>query len=248
MINPNADNQVNQQNEEIAESANIMYNDINSQNTPVQSSKFYEGQYDKNDPISKESSNKVKFTEKEYKDKYYICEECGSFPLINIINDRLIKITCKKHNKEIEFDEFIKKIYNNKIDINKFKKCETHKKELIKACIKCNINLCENCKHQDDKENHLIKTFEELAKEMNYIVSFLENYIYNKYNFQKNQIISDDKTFREGLKSEIQNQHKTETSFDFIQNSKELIYTIIADSKNCPNYIHYKNLKYLNSY
>ena len=254
MNNPSNGNQGNLINEDNSELINNINNEYNFQynTSTVRSSKFYgeELLLDKNSSIQKESSNKVKFTEELYKNKHYICKKCGTFPLINFINETTISLTCqnKNHEEQIKLNEFIERIDNNKdIVINEYQNCKTHKEKLIKACINCNKNLCTKCEHESN-ENHIIKAFDELYKEINFIIVLLQNYVHEKYNPQKNKkIASEDKGFNSDLKS-IENHQKTESNFEFIQNSKDLIFTVIVESKNCPNYIHYKNIKYLNSY
>ena len=200
----------------------------------------------------KESSNKIKFTEENFKDKHYICEQCNSFPLIKIINEKRISLTCqnKNHIEQIEFDEFIKRIENNKhIDIKKYQYCQEpnhEKEELIKVCINCKQNLCSKCIHEEN-ENHKIKTFEELSKETNYIKSILKKYVNEKYNYHKNPKKENQKD-QFFTRQDFNSEHLTDSDIGFLANSKDLIFTVIVESKNCPNYIHFQNMRYLNSY
>ena len=230
-----------------------LFNDINNYEAEgIIKSSIFQGKYDIISNINKDSSsNKIKYTEESFKDKHYICQNCKTFPLIKIINEKTISLLCenKNHKEEIELNLYIERIKNNKIkDINNYQNCEIHNQKLIRVCINCNTNLCSKCNHESN-ENHIIKTFEELKEQTNYIQSILKNRVDENYNYPYNseKKASEGKNFSDGLKSDLSKQKKTETDLS-IYNFNFLIYLIIAESKNCPNYIHYQNMKYLNFY
>ena len=201
-----------------------------------------------------------------YKDKHYMCKFCSSFPLIKLIDNNNILLIYNNHRDKIEIEEFLKRIREDKdnIDINEYKQCKIHKnnKNLIKVCINCKKNLCEECLKDNTHKDHQIKSFEELNKETIYIQNILKNYI-DKNKYHKENKTYSNQTFTKGLELELEKQknsereitkkiaselkEKGEDPFKIIYNFRALIHIVLSDLELCQNYIHYENIRYFNS-
>ena len=125
--------------------------DMNKENVEANSLSEYKKYYSYKSRINTNKSEEDPINYSEiYKDKHYICKNCSSFPLIKIMNNKnKILLICNNHREEIEIEAFLTRLReekNNK-DINVYKQCKIHKnnKNLIKACINCKKNLCEEC-------------------------------------------------------------------------------------------------------
>jgi len=228
---------------------------------------------DENDPIHMSSeiykdfylsniTDRLSQITQKYKNSHYICQQCSKFPSILLSDDKDEKIILKcnntEHNVEKEIHEFIKAIdpiKKDNIDLNKYQFCQEHNKKITKVCISCKLNLCKQCKHED---NHQIKRYEDLKEENMYLIIFLNNYVKEFYQKEKpknkndSKSNSDDKNFYEGLKSKEDEKEKsntTELSQNFFEKFHEslslwiLIQIILSDLENIPNYIHFENLK-----
>ena len=239
--------------------------DMNKENVEANSLIEYKKYYSYKSRINTNKSEEDPNNYSEiYKDKHYICKFCSSFPLIKLIDNNNILLICNNHRDKIEIEEFLKRIKEDKdnIDINKYKQCKIHKnnKILIKVCINCKKNLCEECLKDNTHKDHQIKSFEELNKETIYIQNILKNYI-DKNKYHKENKTYSNQTFTKGIpESEKQNserdltkkidselKEKGENPFKIIYNFRALIHIVLSDLELCQNYIHYENIRYFNS-
>ena len=145
--------------------------DVIIENENLLSNNLYGSKLDKPKPsiIDKNSSTQKELYSKEkYKNKHYICQDCSSFPLINLIkNDKKFKLLlkCENHKEEIDLKTYVERIEriskNNKIDSYSYQFCKIHKNEnYIFACLKCKMNLCSECNKSHNKEHkkqHIFK-------------------------------------------------------------------------------------------
>ena len=205
-----------------------------------------------------ETEKKVSEIINKNKNKLYICEKCKTFPIIRIIGNK-IKITCKdtKHEEEMEIRKYIQNITKNEVDeknveeIKKYKFCKTHiEKPIIKACVNCKQNLCEEC--LKNHENHKIKEFKELDEEIEYLKKQLLEYINSNYSNDKNEGNNSYKhsNLESAFKSADNKDKSSGSNTNFEQGLEEsdilidsIIY-LISNMTDFPSYSHYENVKY----
>ena len=106
---------------------------------------------------SLKNSESLKNEIQNYINTSYQCADCKEIPLIDFIDENNIKLNCKC-NKNIEIEEYLKKIENN----NDFQQslCRTHKKEFDHYCYDCNKILCIECQTEHLNRNHNIEEYE----------------------------------------------------------------------------------------
>ena len=195
--------------------------------------------------------------------KLYICEKCGQFPIIRRLGNKM-KITCTecKQEKEMELSEYYQTI---KYEINekngeenkKYKFCNIHKeKPIIKVCINCKKNLCEEC--CNNHKNHQIKEFKELDKEIDYLKKQVSDYINESYlcndkKEEKNSNSNSNTSKHYKIKSAIESIDKkggfSESNTIFEQkledsNFLDLIIIVFSNMKEYPSYSHYENIRH----
>ena len=207
----------------------------------------------------------------DYKYIHYICPKCISFPLIKMINNKTIILICpnQNHKEEIEIKNYIERLIlpeTKNINIKNLKlylKCKFHQnKEVKKTCVNCRENLCDKCLKRH--KNHKIKTFEELKEEIKNVEKILNEFDFSQLNL-KNTIESENKNSIESIDNNINKQNNSSdissiesSTRDYIKNEKNnnndssylkiLINIILNDSNNFPNYVHYENMRYINSF
>ena len=227
-------------------------------NEPNQNNSLYNNFYDTDLTSITGSSNQ---TTQNFNNYHYICKQCSKFPSI-ILTDNNEKIILKcnntEHYLEKKLDEFINAIKPDNTDnINKHQYCQEHNKKIIKVCIDCKLNLCEQCKHED---NHQIKRYEDLKEENKYLINFLNNYateLIQKEIYKTKKDSNSNSNYRsinEMLRSkdekEKYNIRELTENFNEISNERlnlsRLIKIILSDIDIIPNYIHFENLKKLN--
>ena len=238
-----------------------IYPDI-SNNTEDNKEELSQKVYNESQQVSAIKDNKTKNEEvkmtdiiEKNKNKLYICDKCEVFPITRKYNNK-IQIICKEtnHVEEMEINKFIGREIKekNEENIKKYKFCKNHKdKLLVKACINCKQNLCEDCKHD---KNHTIKSFEDLNKDYKYLIKGLKECLIDNPN---NFIIKKEETNHQGLSSAFESlKNKGEKS---VRNTivekiledediaKNIIPFLISNLHYFPSYWHYENIIYISS-
>jgi len=183
---------------------------------------------------------------------HYFCINCNKFPFIKFCKDRKnIRFTCSCfNNKKILIEEFLKIFFiednllifiskiNLYINIKDKLICKDHKKK-FKGFSKIFLNnYCEDCYEYKNgiRDNDVIK-FDGIRIEENKIKELIEK-------------INDNKDISEEISEEISYNIKFINKYmllskDEYKSFKILIYIIINDYKNYPNFIHHSNIKNL---
>ena len=116
------------------------------------------------------------FFQLETNEIYCHCTECPKSIEILSLDNNIIKFKCinekDKHEKEMSFNDYIKKIkINQNYDINI--SCLNHHKENKYFCVDCNKHLCEICLESRDHYNHIKNNIEkEILPKHNEIKKF----------------------------------------------------------------------------
>jgi surface protein len=208
-----------------------------------------------NPPIStikdNKSKNETKTTDilENYKNKIYICEKCGVFPIIRKYNNK-IHIICKEtnHAEEVEIKIFIGKDFKEKKDEDKkYKYCKHHKdKLLVKACVNCKQNLCEDCKHD---KNHTIKDFKDLDKDCDYLIKGLKEYFKSNFKCNTEKEEHNPNCISGGMSSNKKKEVSVsntivEKNIEEVDIANHFIPVLISNLNSFPSYSHYENVKH----
>ena len=194
----------------------------------------------------------IPISEKQY---HYICTECKKFPFIEFCKDlKNIKYTCRcVNNKKILIKDLVDKIKENfelpvifpsereipEVNNNDIDGllCKEHNKKYEYFCTTCLTNICKNC-YLFDHAIHKTVCFKDIKIDDNDMDILIKK--------TKENISYDDEII--SLKIEKTKLIETNNYINLITKEEEnyfyqLINIIINDYCNCPNYIHFFNIK-----
>ena len=144
---------------------------------------------DKNNYYIKRDREKIAF----YKPYFFICSKCNEFPLIDIINLNLLKVSCACITEMIAPNLFFQK-YQQKTNkildfIKNYLKCQQHKKKYKFYCETCNRDICKKCLNNKKHKGHSFKIFDFLIFDFNIKIQT----IFTKIYYSRNKILLDQK-------------------------------------------------------
>ena len=198
---------------------------------------------------------------KEEDGYHYLCPKCHKFPFIEFTESiKEIKFSCSCNNKKLK-QISIKDLFDKEkqyITINRLSnsyllsltikvennyeglKCIKHNKTFLYCCIRCNVNMCPDCKikEHENNEEHLLIKLESIKldnEKLNRIITIINSNNINNLDINENKqniklFKIDDNTF-EKITEEEEN------------NFKKFIRIIINDYKNYPNMSHFCNIQ-----
>ena len=187
---------------------------------------------------------------------HYLCKECKTLHLINIIYEEKkvnedsiteekivieekISLECNKKGK-ISLEKFLADtpfIEN----FDNYKLCQTHiKKEKIGFCSKCKKDLCQKCREVKDCENkqrHAFVEFKIKNKEISEKEKFILDVLKKKYN----DVIKIKSETSEISEEKRRTNNFTETLGDLVSLC-QFIEALENSKDKIPSYIHYQNI------
>jgi len=182
-----------------------------------------------NDEVDSISYNSVDITINKIityspSNNHFICQICKKIPRIEFISLNKFNYICNcQVNDNLGIDEIkeksIAEFENEKNDLTKYLKCQTHHKKFHYYCKYCNVNLCRDC---------LIK-----KEEHRYHVL----YLFDLHKFETNEIINN---IYKILNDDSKKHNMENIEYGIIEGILFLFSVIVKDFKYYPNYSHFK--------